>query len=178
MMRKMSEKKDLHKNQIKIRDYQGYEIYYAHREFIAYNKGEKKRVVSARTEAELAEKIKAFEKSLKQFKPLNVIKVDVEKEGRLTSRDAQYPDDHVIFSYKTSDSSSRGGKATYGHTGVLVQRYDGTYAFVEATPKNLEILKKIKYQGKKITALKDDIEKLKKGFEKPITFERLEEQET
>jgi len=164
--------KDIHKNQTKIRDSGKYEIWYSYHDFIAYK--DDKKVAFAKTELELQGKIKDFEASQRKFKPFKVIRVDREVEGKITSRDAQYPDDHVVFSYKTGGTTYH-GKVAHGHTGVLVQRYDGDYTFVEATMKNLEILKKIKFQRKKIAALKDDIEKLKEGFEKPVTYEKLDE---
>jgi len=169
-------KRDIHKNEVLIRNFetkQGlYVIWYGYRAFIAYR--DDKKVASANTEEELQQKIKDFEASQRKFKPLKVIRVDQNKEGKITSRDAQYPDDHVIFSYKTGGTSYH-GRETSGHIGVLVQRWKGDYTFVEATAKNLEILKKIKFQKKKIVALEDDIEKLKEGYEKPVTFERLDE---
>jgi hypothetical protein len=151
-----------------IRQHEGFRIYYEFRKFKAI-KGEVE--IEAPTEDELVDLIKKHNAESRRFKPIDVIKVDDCKKGRITSRVAEN-DKEVYFSFEADKEKK--------HTKERLMSYDWEnrdkkYSyFVEATPKNLQILADIEKENEAILSCYRAIEQLKKKFEKPVSWETVE----
>jgi hypothetical protein len=161
----------------KIQSYQvshDFEMYYYNNKFYAIKD---ETVLEATTESELAEVVKIHMRDLRRFKPIDVIKVDSNQVGKLTTRAAD-ADDYVTFAFKDNNEN---GKPK--HTKEPLMRYsylglgkeENRANFVEATQTNLAILKKIDSKLAQIESIQKEIDEAKKTYEKPVMRERIEE---
>lgn len=126
------------------------------------------RSIDADTEPELQELIKQDMRELRKFKPIDVIKVFSDSEGRLTSRVAD-SESMVWFSH-----SEDGEKK---HTQEML---DETYSwqtkkqppnFVKASQKNKKILQDIRAAQSQIQDIEQQISTLRDSYEEPVTWE-------
>jgi len=154
-----------------IRDKEGFRIEYddSRREFRA-TKGNVS--IKADTERELDDLIKKHQRDERKFKAVEVIMIGEAVKGKITSRVAD-DENCVHFSFRDA-----GGTAA--HTKERLMGYAWTpelykHRFVEATPKNLQILSEIEREKEAIKASENIIEKLKAQFEKPVTWETIEQ---
>lgn len=157
------------KHGIFIIDFQGFKIYYGHKKFTAI-KGDIE--LKANTETELQVIIKKHAREKRKFRPINVIKVEDEKLGRITSRAADN-DSLVWFSHKEGEHPK--------HTQERLESYSWSYEtrkniFVEATGKNLIILGEITELQLKIDTLNKEIIAKRKTYEQPVTWELIDKQ--
>jgi len=158
------------KHGIFIREYEGFRIYYGYKKFIAV-KGDVE--LKANTETELQVIIKQHNREKRRFKPINVIKVNDDLTGRITSRAAD-TESQVWFSYRLHDEAK--------HTKERLESYSwqhgegGKSLFVEATEENLVILGEISELQLKIGMLNKEIIAKRKSYDKPVTWELIDKQ--
>jgi hypothetical protein len=148
--------------------------------FYAYEKKdeEKKEKYRAATMGELEEIIKRHVSNKRHFKPINVIHIDDDRVGRITSRTADR-DDSVYFTFRKdpTDKKERPSRTTArieGYEWVEGNRQP-TWEFAQATEANLTVLEKIKDLDNQIKALRTLQQELRKTYGEPVTWELIEE---
>jgi hypothetical protein len=150
---------------------QGYQICYYYRQFFAIKEAY---LIRADTEKELEILIKNHAADLRRFKPIEVIRIEDGVRGRLTSRVSDR-EDELYFSYSEDGEKKHTKERLMDYSwGFEKEKKHHTPKFVEVTPKNSQILTDIQKEQEAIEACERAIEKLKKQFEKPVTWETVE----
>jgi hypothetical protein len=158
---------------IVINEFLGFKVFYRSggRQFIA-KKGELE--LEAPDEDTLKILIKRQKAELRKFKPVDVIKCDDLIVGRITSRAADL-EEWIYFSYKGQNSQPRHSKELLGHYTWENSETKEKPKFVFLTDKNRQILADIRKEQEAIESCDNAISALKQKFEKPVTWETLEQ---
>ena len=141
--------------------------------FYAYEKGTTKEIYSAKTLEELEEKVKRHVSNARHFKPIDVIQIDADRVGRITSKVADR-EDFVYFTHKEKPEE----RATRSESRLISYSFgrheDNQPVFAKATPENLEILKQIRDLDEQQKILRDRQDALRKLYQNKVTWEDIE----
>jgi hypothetical protein len=157
---------------IEINEFLGFKVFYTSLGRVFFAKiGEIK--VKAPNEDRLHDLIKQQLAEQRRFKPLNVIKTDDFLEGRITSRVAG--DQHrIVFCWKNSENRITHNEERLDNYG-WDREEPKQPRFVLYTPNNKLILADIRKEQEAIESCSNAISALKEKFEKPVTWETLEQ---
>lgn len=143
--------------------------------FYAYENGAKQSLYNAKTLEELEAILKRHASNKRHFKPINVIHIDDDQVGRITSQVADR-DNHVYFTWKkrpdlkAQRSEERLEKYSYG------RKEQSVATFAKATPANLKILENINTVEDHIKTLRASQDFLRKQYVDLVTVDDIDKE--